>query len=47
MDVARKKTLGFYSLDPSQHTVLEDSQGLLTGALVCGLGFYLLGRWGC
>ncbi|MBP2548143.1 uncharacterized membrane-anchored protein YitT (DUF2179 family) [Neorhizobium galegae] len=44
--VSQKKTLGFYSADPSQHTLLEDSQGLLTGALVSGLGFYFLNRVG-
>jgi len=44
--LSQKKTLGFYSVDPSQHTLLEDSQGLLTGALVSGLGFYLLNRVG-
>jgi uncharacterized membrane-anchored protein YitT (DUF2179 family) len=44
--LSQKKTLGFYSADPSQHTLLEDSQGLLTGALVSGLGFYLLNRVG-
>ncbi|MGN7294764.1 YitT family protein [Rhizobium sp. SAFR-030] len=42
----QKKTLGLYSTDPSQHTLLEDSQGLLTGALVSALGFYLLNRVG-
>jgi uncharacterized membrane-anchored protein YitT (DUF2179 family) len=44
--LSQRKTLGFYSADPSQHTLLEDSQGLLTGALVSGLGFYLLNRVG-
>jgi uncharacterized membrane-anchored protein YitT (DUF2179 family) len=42
----QKKSLGFYSVDPSQHTFMEDSQGLLTGALVSALGFYLLNRVG-
>jgi uncharacterized membrane-anchored protein YitT (DUF2179 family) len=44
--LSQKKTLGFYSADPSQHTWIEDSQGLLTGALVSALGFYLLNRVG-
>ncbi len=33
-------------MDPSQHTLLEDSQGLATGALVAALGFYLLNHVG-
>lgn len=43
---AQRRSLGFYSADPSQHTLLEDSQGLATGALVAGLGFYLLNHVG-
>lgn len=38
--------LGFYGADPSRHTLAEDTQGLVTGALVSGLGFYLLSRVG-
>ncbi len=44
--MSQTKSFGFYSADPSQHTLLEDSQGLLTGALVSALGFYLLSRVG-
>ncbi|MCO5732933.1 YitT family protein [Rhizobium sp. SSA_523] len=44
--MAQSKSLGFYSVDPSHHTVMEDGQGILTGALVSALGFYLLGRVG-
>lgn len=43
---AQKRSLGFYSADPSQHTLLEDTQGLLTGALVAALGFYFLNQVG-
>ena len=42
----QKRSFGFYSADPSQHTYLEDSQGLLTGALVAALGFYFLNHVG-
>lgn len=44
--MAQKMALGLYSVDPSQHTLVEDSQGLITGALVSALGFYLLSRVG-
>ncbi|HEX5933331.1 MAG TPA: YitT family protein [Pseudorhizobium sp.] len=43
---AQKRSLGFYSADPSQHTSLEDTQGLATGALVAALGFYFLNHVG-
>ena len=42
----QRRSLGFYSMDPSQHTVLEDSQGLVSGALVSALGFYFLNEVG-
>ncbi len=42
----QRKSLGFYSTDPSQHTALEDGQGLLTGAMVAALGFYFLNKVG-
>ena len=42
----QKRSLGFYSVDPSQHTYLEDTQGLLTGAMVAALGFYFLNQVG-
>lgn len=42
----QRKSLGFYSVDPSQHTLLEDGQGLLTGAMVAALGFYFLNKVG-
>lgn len=44
--MGQKMALGFYSVDPSRHTLVEDSQGLITGALVSALGFYLLSRVG-
>lgn len=43
---AHRRSLGFYSADPSRHTLLEDTQGLATGALVAGLGFYFLNQVG-
>jgi Uncharacterized conserved protein len=43
---APRRSLGFYSADPSQHTFLEDTQGLATGALIAGLGFYFLNQVG-
>src|SRR5690606_37851923 len=43
---AHRHSLGFYSADPSRHTLLEDTQGLATGALVAGLGFYFLNQVG-
>ena len=42
----QRKILGLYSADPSQHTLLEDGQGLLTGAMVAALGFYFLNKVG-
>lgn len=42
----QKRGLGFYSIDPSQHTLLEDAQGLFTGAMVAALGFYMLNKVG-
>ncbi|MFN7102802.1 MAG: YitT family protein [Pseudorhizobium sp.] len=42
----QRRSLGFYSADPSQHTLLEDTQGLATGALVAALGFYFLNQVG-
>jgi uncharacterized membrane-anchored protein YitT (DUF2179 family) len=43
---AQRRSMGFYSADPSRHTLLEDTQGLVTGALVAGLGFYFLNQVG-
>ncbi|MGK9054900.1 YitT family protein [Xaviernesmea oryzae] len=42
----QRRSLGFYSIDPSQHTLLEDAQGLFTGAMVAALGFYMLNKVG-
>jgi uncharacterized membrane-anchored protein YitT (DUF2179 family) len=39
---AQKRSLGFYSADPSRHTTLEDAQGMFISAMVAALGLYLL-----
>lgn len=44
--MTQKMALGFYSADPARHTLAEDSQGLICGALISALGFYLLNRVG-
>jgi len=38
--------MGFYSLDPARHTMLEDAQGLFISAMVAALGLYLLNQVG-
>lgn len=42
----QKRHLGFYSADPSQHTPIEDAQGMVIGAMVAALGLYLLSQIG-
>src|SRR6218665_1765838 len=41
-----KRRLGFYSVDPSLHTPLEDAQGIFISAMVAALGLYLLNHVG-
>jgi len=43
---AAKRRMGFYSLDPARHTMLEDAQGLFISAMVAALGLYLLNQVG-
>jgi len=40
------KVSGFWNTSPTHHTAVEDFQGLLTGAMVSSLGFFLLGKAG-
>ncbi len=42
----QRRNLGFYSADPSQHTPVEDVQGMIIGAMVAALGLYLLNQVG-
>ena len=42
----QKRTIGFYSADPSRHTPLEDAQGMFISAMVAALGLYLLNEIG-
>ncbi|MBB6507826.1 uncharacterized membrane-anchored protein YitT (DUF2179 family) [Rhizobium soli] len=44
--VAARRRMGFYSLDPARHTMLEDAQGLFISAMVAALGLYLLNQVG-
>lgn len=43
---AARRRMGFYSLDPARHTMLEDAQGLFISAMVAALGLYLLNQVG-
>lgn len=40
------KVSGFWNTSPTHHTLAEDFQGLLTGAMVSSLGFFLLAKAG-
>ena len=40
------KATGFWNTSPTHHTLAEDFQGLLTGAMISSLGFFLLGKAG-
>lgn len=42
----QRRNLGFYSADPSQHTPVEDVQGMIIGAMTAALGLYLLNQVG-
>jgi uncharacterized membrane-anchored protein YitT (DUF2179 family) len=42
----QKRTIGFYSADPSRHTRLEDAQGMFISAMVAALGLYFLNEIG-
>ena len=40
------KVAGFWNTSPTHHTKAEDFQGLMTGAVISSLGFFLLGKAG-
>jgi hypothetical protein len=45
--VSRTRSVyGMWSSDPAKHAPVEDVQGIVTGAIVSALGFYLLNKVG-
>ncbi len=41
-----RSVYGMWSSDPARHAPVEDVQGIVTGAIVSALGFYLLNKVG-
>lgn len=41
-----RSVYGMWSADPAKHAPVEDVQGIVTGAIVSALGFYLLNKVG-